>query len=344
MNAYRTLGGIYAEYRGFSSADCGRAYAMALERCRELDDAPEIFAVLAGVGSFAITRADFATCRALAEECLVRAARQASKPPFVMGHLLLGGTLFLQGELADARLHLDEAIALYDEDRPSRRGRQVLYVQDQKSTGLCYLALTLTILGDVDGGLAAGERGLAHSRALGGLHTVNFSLCYLAAVHHIRGDVAAALQRATESLESSREQGFATWIGISQAIRGASLVKGGRSDEGLTELERGMHAHAGMDAVAYRTFAMALYAEALAAVGRLADALDTLERAIAIGDTTGERFYAAELLRLQGETLAQTGDVRRAERSLSQAIEVARAQRSALFERRSADRLAPLRR
>src|SRR5262249_42687442 len=45
LSAHRTLGGIYAEYRGFASEECGRAYTKALELCRESADAPEIFSV-----------------------------------------------------------------------------------------------------------------------------------------------------------------------------------------------------------------------------------------------------------------------------------------------------------
>jgi tetratricopeptide (TPR) repeat protein len=336
LNVHRTLGGIYAEYRGFSSEECGRAYTTALELCRELGDTPEIFAVLSGLGSFEITRAGFDQCRALAEECLARAAAQASKPPFIMGHLLLGGTLFLQGELANARKHLEEALLLYDADQAPRRGKQVLYVQDQKSTGLCYLALTLTIMGDVAQGVLAGETGLAHSRSLGGLHTINFSLCYLAAVLYISGDSQAALRCATESLASAREQGFATWIGISQVVRGASLVKNGHVDQGLAELDRGMGAHAGMQATAYQPFAMALWAEGLIAAGRHDEALDALSRALEIGETKGERFYAAELWRLKGEALVKRGDVEGAQRCLHEAIEIARGQQARLFELRSA--------
>ena len=335
LNVYRTLGGIYAEHRGFSSAECGRAYTTALELCRQLGDAPEIFSVLSGVGSFAITRAEFEQCKALATECLSRAATQASKPPFVMGHLLLGGTLFLQGQLVEARAHLVEAIRIYDEDQPSRRQKQVLYVQDQKSTGLCYLALTLTIMGEVERGLAAAETGLVHSRSLGGLHTINFSLTYLAAVHHIRGDTQAALERATESLAAARELGFATWIGISQMIRGASLVKQGRHDEGVAELRRGMSAHADMEASAYQPFAMALFAEGLIATGNAGEALATVERAIAISDAKGERFYAAELRRLQAEAMHACGRLRDAERALQEAIDIAQLQRAKLFEARA---------
>jgi len=335
LGVYRTLGGINAEYRGFSSAECGRAYATALELCRELGDAPDLFAVLSGLGSFEITRAGFAKCRVLAEECLARARTQPSKPPFVMGHLLLGGTLFLTGELPAAREHLEEALAIYEQDQISRRSKQVLYVQDQKSTGLCYLALTLTIMGYPDSGLRAAERGLEHSQSLGGLHTINFSLCYLAAVHHIRGDARPALERATQSLETAREQGFATWIGISQMIRGASLVGDGACEEGLAELARGMKAHTGMQASAYQPFAMALFAQGLIAAGRLKEALDTLVEAVTISEATDERFYVAELWRLKGEALARNGSLEEAEESIREAIDIARQQQAGLFELRS---------
>jgi class 3 adenylate cyclase/tetratricopeptide (TPR) repeat protein len=335
LSVYRTLGGVYAEYRGFSSEECGHAYTTALAICRELGETPEVFAVLSGLGSFEITRAGFAKCRELANECLARAAKQSAKPPFIMGHLLLGGTLFLQGELTDARAHLDEALHLYDQDQASRRSRQVLYVQDQKSTGLCYLALTLTIMGEVDEGVRAGEAGLAHSRSLGGLHTINFSLCYLAAVLYIGGDMPAALRCATESLENAREQGFATWIGISQVVRGAALAQTGQVEEGLAELERGMSAHTGMQASAYQTFMLALWAEGLLAADRHAEGVVSLDRAIAISETQGERFYAAELRRVKGAALAKRGDFAGAQRCLDESVQIARHQQARLFELRS---------
>jgi class 3 adenylate cyclase/tetratricopeptide (TPR) repeat protein len=336
LGVRRTLGGIYAEYRGFSSAECGRAYTGALELCRELGDAPEIFAVLSGLGSFEITRSGFAKCQALAEECLARAAAQAAKPPFVMGHLLLGGTLFLTGQLDAARGHLEEALSIYEQDQSAPRSKQMLYVQDQKSTGLCYLGLALTIMGRIQDGVRAAEAGLAHSQALGGLHTVNFSLCYLAAVHHIRGDVGSALERANESLKSAREQGFATWIGISQMIRGASLAAVGQCEQGLIELREGMSAHTSMEATTYQPFALALLADGLIAARRNDEALDTLTRAIVASEATGEQFYAAELLRLKGEILAAIGERTAGEESLRQSIDVARRQHARLFELRSA--------
>ncbi len=336
LRVHCALGGINAEYRGFSSAECGSTYTTALELCRELGDTPEIFSVLSGVGSFEITRARFAKCRALAEECLARAAAQQTRPPHIMGHLLLGGTLFLTGELAPARDHLDRALRLYEQEQLSQRGKQVLYVQDQRTTGLCYLALTLTIMGYVDSGLRAAENALAHSQSLGGPHTINYSLCYLAAVHHIRGAPRAALESATQSLKVAREQGFATWIGISQMIRGASLVRNGHGEEGLAEIIHGMEAHTDMEAKAYQPYGLSLFAEGLIAAGRLDEALEALARALAIAERTGERFYAPELLRLQAHALAGKHDVAEAERCLRGAIELSTRQEARLFALRSA--------
>ncbi len=342
LRAYLTLGGINAAFRGFASAECGSAYATALDLCRELGDAPETFSALSGVGSFEIARGSFGNCRAIAEECLSRAARQQTKPPFVMGHFLLGGTLCLTGDLAAARKHLEEALQVYEQEQMSQRDKQVLYVHDQKSTGLSYLALTLTLLGHLDGGLRAAESGLAHSRALGGLHTINFSLCYLAAVHHIRRNSREALRFATQSLQLAQEQGFATWIGISQMIRGEAMVENGEHEEGLKEIASGMKAHSSMEAAAYEPFGISLYAKGLVAEGRFDEALDALARALAITERTGERFYLAELWRLKAEVLARRANPSEAEHWFREAIELARQQEARLFELRSVASLCKL--
>jgi class 3 adenylate cyclase/tetratricopeptide (TPR) repeat protein len=339
MQLYLTLGDINAEYRGFSANECGNAYIKGLELCRELGDEPEIFSVLSRVGSFHITRAMFPQCRAAGEECLSRAAGQTSKPPFVMGHRLLGGTSFLAGEFTTARRHLEQALALYEQDETPYRSTQILYVQDQKSTVLCYLALTLSILGYLDSGLRAAEDSLRHSRSLGDPHTVNFSLCFLAAVLHIRRDSPQALRVATESLELAREQGFATWVGISQMIRGASLAHNGNCADGLKEIHAGMNAHSEMAAGAYQPFGISLFVEGLIVDGRLDEALGALTQALAISSKSGECFYAAELLRLNGEILAKQGKLTEAEHWWRKSIELSRQQQAKLFELRSATEL-----
>jgi tetratricopeptide (TPR) repeat protein len=211
-----------------------------------------------------------------------------------------------------------------------------MYVQDQKSTGLCYLALVLTIGGRPAAGRQAALQGLAHSEALGGAHTVNFSLCYLAATLHIQRDHAAALAYGQRSLQAALEQGFATWIGPSEAIVGAQRVQHGEIEAGLEQISHGIGDYTGTRALAYQPFWIALRAEGLAAAGRLDDARAALDDAIGIALRHGERFYLAELLRFKGELLARQGRAGDAERCLDEALGVARSQRARLFELRTA--------
>jgi len=339
---YIALGDINVEFRGFSSAKCGDAYTKALELCRALGDAPEIFAVLSRLGSFYVTRAEFPECRAVGEDCLARAAGQASKSPFVMGHRMLGGMSFLTGEFTAAKRHLEEALALYETTESSDRGKRIIDVQDQRSSVLCYLALTLSIMGYPESGLRAAEDSLRHSRALGDPHTVNFSLCFLAAVLYIQSDWQRSLERATESLELARDQRFATWIGISQIIRGASLTQNGNCAEGLSEMQAGMNAHREMAARAYQPFGVSLLVNGLIVAGRLDAALDALSQALSISEATGERFFLVELFRLKAKVLGQRGDVAAAKDWLRRSIDLARQQEAKLFELRSATDLCEL--
>jgi predicted ATPase len=255
---------------------------------------------------------------------------------------MLGGTSFLTGELTAARGHLEQALAFYEQDATPPRGTRSVDVQDQKSTVLCYSALTLSILGYLDSGLRAAEDSLRHSQALGNPHTVNFSLCFLAAVLYIQRDSQQALRRATESLELARELGFATWIGISQMIRGASLVRRGSCAEGLEEIHAGMSSHREMAASAYQPFGISLLVDGLIVDGRLDEALGAIEQALAISEKTGERFYLAELLRLNGAILAKEGKPVEAEHRLRHSLEVACQQQAKLFLLRSATDLSRL--
>jgi predicted ATPase len=190
--------------------------------------------------------------------------------------------------------------------------------------------------------MRAAEHGLAHSQSLGGPHTINFSMCYLAAVCHIQRRSRQALERATRSLAFAREQGFATWIGVSQVVRGASLVRNGEPEAGREEIAQGMNAHRAMEAIAYQPFCLSLYAEGLLACGRPDEALEALARAIALSAETGERFYLAEMWRQKGEILAGTGNPAGAEQWLRKAIELSGQQQARLFELRSAVTLCRL--
>jgi predicted ATPase len=87
---------------------------------------------------------------------------------------------------------------------------------------------------------------------------------------------------------------------------------------------------------------MALLAETYLAAGRVEEAYGALRQAMAWAADQGERFYEAELHRLESRVLLSRGATGEAEASLKRALVVARAQQTQLFHLKAARDLARL--
>ena len=111
-------------------------------------------------------------------------------------------------------------------------------------------------------------------------------------------------------------------------------------------MRQGLAAYGTTGAVLARPYFLALLAEGYGSIGQTAEGLSLLAEALATVDRTGERWWAAELHRLQGEILlAQAGErqqVPEAEACLHQALDVARRQQAKSWELRAALSLSRL--
>jgi predicted ATPase len=87
-----------------------------------------------------------------------------------------------------------------------------------------------------------------------------------------------------------------------------------------------------------------MLAEVHGSLGQPEASLTALSEALALVETTGERYYEAELHRLTGELLLQHAapEVSRAEACLQQALDIARGQQAKSLELRAAVSLARL--
>jgi hypothetical protein len=100
---------------GIGSSQVERAATRALELSRRIGtDTPAHFWALCGANFFYHVRGEIRLARDLAQELLGVAERLQDPELLAYGHFNIGGTLLWFGELADARSHLERAIALYD--------------------------------------------------------------------------------------------------------------------------------------------------------------------------------------------------------------------------------------
>jgi len=107
------LGAPLMATKGFGAPEAEKANARALELCRQVGETPELFPALFGLLVFYVMRAEHHTALQLGEQLLTLAQNIQDPTALVFAHHGLGVTLFWRGEIARARAHQEQGIALY---------------------------------------------------------------------------------------------------------------------------------------------------------------------------------------------------------------------------------------
>ena len=111
---YKSLWGASHRDQGWGAPDVGQAYTRALELCQQVGEPLSSSRVLQGLWVFYIVRAECKTARDLGEQLLSLAQSVQDPALLVEACFALGSAFYSLGELAPARAHLEQGIALYD--------------------------------------------------------------------------------------------------------------------------------------------------------------------------------------------------------------------------------------
>jgi predicted ATPase len=112
---------------------------------------------------------------------------------------------------------------------------------------------------------------------------------------------------AEQLIALCQAHGFGMWEAGGVMFRGATLVRQGHVTEGLAQLQHGLAAYRATGAGIFVTYFLALVAEAYGANGQVQAGLQTITEALEHVVQTGERVWEAELHRLHGELVLQSG-------------------------------------
>ena len=126
------------------------------------------------------------------------------------------------------------------------------------------------------------------------------------------------------------------------ALEGWALAREGRTEQGIEKIGQGIAAYCATEAELWRPLFLGLSAEAHALEGRQAEARQLLTEAVDRAERTGERWFEAELHRLEGAVMIRGGtpDPVAAEGYLQKAVDLARSQRAKWWELRATTNLA----
>ncbi|MCZ6876166.1 MAG: hypothetical protein O7G88_21985, partial [bacterium] len=172
-------------------------------------------------------------------------------------------------------------------------------------------------------------------------YTLARGLYWTTILHQLRREWQMVYERAEKAITVAAEQQIALVLALGPIMRGWALAMQGQAAEGLTQLRQGMEAYRATGAELQRPHFLSLLADVHRVMGQPEAGLTALTEALALIEKTGERYYEAELHRLKGGLLLQTGDAE-AETCFHQALDVARRQQAKSWELRAATSLARL--
>jgi predicted ATPase len=339
-----TLGSALAVTKGYTTPEVGHAYARAHELCGHVEDASQRFPVLLGLWRFYAGRAEFQPARELEEELLTLAQQLHDPTGLTWAHFALGATLLRQGELTRARIHLEQGIAVYDPQHYAASAFR--YEQNPDAACRVAVAAVLWLLGYPDQALQRIQQALPLAQGPADRFTLANTRFYAAWVYYGLRQVDAVLAQTEAAMTVARAQGFTLFLELSTILRGWALATQGQRDEGMAHMQHGAATYRAADAVMHQPWYLELFAEVYGQGGQIAAGLDAVTEALATAETTGERYWEAELYRRKGELLllhAEAGaQIGVAEACFQQALDIARRQQARSLELRAAMSLSRL--
>jgi predicted ATPase/class 3 adenylate cyclase len=344
-----TLGAPLIATKGYSAAEVGAVYSRARELCRQVGETPHLFPVMWGLWVFYIVGVNLETAHELAMQCLGLAQTAEDHGFRLEAHGALAVTAFYRGELASAKDHAEQSLALYDP--PQHGAHAFVYGQDPGVVALGYAARTLPLLGYVNRAIQRAEALLAMARKLSHQHSVGAALMHVIVSYLLQREVQRAREQADALITVATEHDLLFWLGMARMLRGAALVEeaigsGERAsvEAAVAQLRDGLAGYRALGAGLDVPACVVALARGYLELGQAREGLDVLAGALTDVDRTGQRYYEAEMYRIQGELrLALSEEYwRAAEDTFQRAVEVARHQGARLLELRATLSLARL--
>jgi class 3 adenylate cyclase/predicted ATPase len=334
------LGGALISAKGYAATETGHAYARARQLCAKIGETQQLFPVLFGQAVIHMLRAEHSEALEVSEELLRLAQRQENPAPVLVGHRVVGASLFHLGRFVGARDHLERTLALYNPARD--HGLAFVWAYDERVTALCWLSWTQYVLGYPDHALARGREALADARALGHLPTLAYALVWNGILWQLRRQHGASQAASAELMSLAREQRFPLWEAAAMIVGGWAQAAAGNGEAGLAQLRCGLAGWRATGAEGWLPYYLGVAADTCWRVGQTDEALNLSLDALAKAENTAARWFKAELHRLTGEFLIANSDRNEGARYLHRALTVAREQNAKMWELRASTSLARL--
>jgi predicted ATPase len=320
---------------------------LLIEHAEARGEPPEdpllLFSVLYGVLAANFTAFDADVCRDLAAQFLALAEKRKASFPLVLGHAFLGASLLLAGDVAEARAHLDQGIALYDpaEHRPLA----MRFGEDTRVATLYWRSKALWMLGYPETALVDIDQALKDARESGHAGSLLWALTgSFFFVDSYCGKYTTANARVDELVAMADEKDAVYFKALGMLGRGWLLGLTGRAADAVRVITSEIPAWRSTGATLFLPSWLSYSAAAHAELGQLDEAWRCIGEAMSAIETTKEKWLEAEANRVAGEIELKSPEPNKtkAEVYFERALAVARQQQTKSWELRAAMSMARL--
>ena len=328
--------------RSWAGADYAKTCVRARELASTLGQSPDLPRVLASLAANHLMRAELAPAIEVAGEAILAADRTGDSYDLLYAHQIMAIPLQYQGAYRQALHHLLRAIELYREDIHGPRA--FTEGVDRGVMAFAHAAHCWYALGHPDQAVAIGELAVELARRLNHPLSIAHAVFSIGTVCY-NCELPVPLQRyAREMVGLGDRFGLPMYSGFGRVLLGGAIAMEGEIDNALEAIQEGFANVSGIRIGVGAPMVFRMLADAQRQAGRLDDALASVQLGLVLADQYDQHFDDAELLRVRGMTLMESGHQNEeAEQALQESIAIAQRQQARSLELRSTNVLAQLR-
>jgi predicted ATPase/DNA-binding winged helix-turn-helix (wHTH) protein len=325
--------------------EAGPAWALALQLAEQLGDADYLLRALWGLCIDQFNNGEFRKALDYAHRFAEIARGSSNSVDLMMADRLLATTLHYLGDQNLAHQHISRTLSRLSDLSP--KPQVIRFRFDLRVSAHYFQARILWLMGLADQSLSVVERNIEEGRASG--HALTFCSVLgqgACPISFLAGDLDAAERYCALLIEHTDRHPIRLWNLWARAFRGMVMAKRGGVAAGLPVLRKALELAGEARFLPRFLLPLGELASCLGEAGEVAQGLAAVKEALARCEAREERWYEAELLRINGELLLHAGEYRSvvgAEQCFDRALQVARSQGALFWELRTAISLARLR-
>jgi class 3 adenylate cyclase/tetratricopeptide (TPR) repeat protein len=336
------LGPALMNVHGVAAAEVGEVVERAADVGHRLESSQEIAPSIANLWIFHFSNGRLGAAEKISDD-LLRIGRELNDPEVLLqAHHTAWPVRWARGALADAVRHIDAGLAHYDEEHHAHHRFRYLG-HDPAVCGLSVASQLYSSLGYPTRAMDTGNRALTLAQRLKHEPSLAFGLWFVVESQMTRRDVEGVILNTAELLKLAGQYGLPLPQAMGRVYRGWALASAGKAVEGLALAEEGISF---LERSGGRIFLSRVYgtiAEIYLILGRYADGLRQVEKALRIASDIGEAFYLPRLFQIRARLIEASGQSDEAiEASLKRSLEFAIVQGAKVLELRAAIGLVDL--